>query len=45
MRARIRQMVRDFPYFNRAINVLVNFTVGTGTNSRFFVFAMYCCSY
>jgi lambda family phage portal protein len=32
MRNRIRQMVRDFPYFDRAVNILVNFTVGTGTN-------------
>lgn len=30
LRARIRQLVRDFPYFNRAINILVNYTVGTG---------------
>jgi capsid protein len=32
MRTRIRQMVRDFPYFARAVNILVDFTVGTGTN-------------
>lgn len=31
MRTRIRQLVRDFPYFTRAVNILVNFTVGTGT--------------
>jgi lambda family phage portal protein len=28
--ARTRQLVRDFPYFNKAINVLTNYTVGTG---------------
>jgi lambda family phage portal protein len=32
LRARVRQLVRDFPYFARACNVLVDFTVGTGTN-------------
>ena len=32
LRARVRQLIRDFPYFARAANVLVNFTVGTGTN-------------
>lgn len=30
VRNRVRQLVRDFPYFARAVNVLVNFTVGTG---------------
>ncbi|OGQ60746.1 MAG: phage portal protein [Deltaproteobacteria bacterium RIFCSPLOWO2_02_FULL_53_8] len=30
LRGRSRQLVRDFPYFNRAINTLVNYTVGTG---------------
>lgn len=30
VRSRIRQLVRDFPYFARAVNVLVNFTVGSG---------------
>lgn len=28
IRNRVRQLVRDFPYFARAVNVLVNFTVG-----------------
>jgi len=28
IKARTRQLVRDFPYFNRAINNLVNYTVG-----------------
>ncbi|MCP4746327.1 MAG: phage portal protein [Desulfobacteraceae bacterium] len=28
MRARIRQLVRDFPYFARAVNVLVDYIVG-----------------
>lgn len=32
LRSRIRQLIRDFPYFARAANVLVDFTVGTGTN-------------
>ena len=30
VRARVRQLVRDFPYFARAVNVLVNHTVGDG---------------
>jgi len=30
IRARSRQLVRDFPFFARAVNVLVNFTVGSG---------------
>lgn len=30
LRGRTRQLVRDFPYFNRAINNLTNYTVGTG---------------
>ncbi len=30
IRARVRQLVRDFPFFARAINVLVDLTVGTG---------------
>ncbi|MCP4747986.1 MAG: phage portal protein [Desulfobacteraceae bacterium] len=30
MRARIRQLVRDFPYFARAVNVLVDYIVGEG---------------
>lgn len=32
LRSRIRQLVRDFPYFARAVNILVDFTVGAGTN-------------
>lgn len=32
LRSRIRQLVRDFPYFARAVNILVDFTVGTGMN-------------
>lgn len=32
LRTRIRQLVRDFPYFDRACNILVDFTVGSGTN-------------
>lgn len=30
VRGRVRQLVRDFPYFSRAVNVLTNLTVGTG---------------
>jgi lambda family phage portal protein len=30
IRARVRQLVRDFPYFARAVNVLVDYTVGEG---------------
>lgn len=30
LRSRIRQLVRDFPYFERACNVLVDYTVGSG---------------
>lgn len=30
VRGRVRQLVRDFPYFARAVNVLTNLTVGTG---------------
>ena len=30
LRGRTRQLVRDFPYFNRAINNLTNYSVGTG---------------
>jgi len=29
---RVRQLVRDFPYFTRAANIMVDFTVGTGHN-------------
>lgn len=32
LRARIRSLVRNFPYFSRAANVLVDYTVGTGSN-------------
>lgn len=28
IKGRVRQLVRDFPYFARAVNVLTNFTVG-----------------
>ncbi len=30
LRARVRQLVRDFPYFARAVRVLVDLTVGNG---------------
>lgn len=30
VRARVRQLVRDFPYFARAVNNLVDYTVGPG---------------
>jgi len=30
LRARTRQLIRDFPYFQKATSVLVNYTVGTG---------------
>lgn len=30
IRARVQQLVRDFPFFARACNVMVNYTVGTG---------------
>ncbi len=30
VRARVRQLVRDFPYFARAVNVLVDYVVGAG---------------
>ena len=30
VRARVRQLVRDFPYFQRALNVIVDYTVGEG---------------
>lgn len=30
LKSRTRQLVRDFPYFNRALNILTNYTVGTG---------------
>jgi len=32
LRARVRQLVRDCPHFARAVQVQVDFTVGTGTN-------------
>lgn len=30
VRARIRQLVRDFPYFKRAVETIVDYTVGSG---------------
>ena len=30
LRARIRQLIRDFPYLARAMNVMVDYTIGTG---------------
>lgn len=30
VRARVRQLVRDFPYFARAVNILTDYTVGSG---------------
>ena len=30
IRARVRQLVRDFPYFTRAVSVLSDYTVGSG---------------
>jgi lambda family phage portal protein len=30
IRARVRQLVRDFPYFARAVNMIVDYTVGAG---------------
>jgi lambda family phage portal protein len=30
VRARVRQLVRDFPYFKRAVQTLVDYTVGPG---------------
>jgi lambda family phage portal protein len=32
VRSRLRQLVRDFPYFKKAKSNLINYTVGTGTN-------------
>lgn len=32
LRSRVRQLVRDFPYFARAASVLVDWTVGSGMN-------------
>lgn len=32
LRGRVRQLVRDCPHFARAVQVQVDFTVGTGTN-------------
>lgn len=32
LRSRVRQLVRDCPHFSRAVQVQVDFTVGTGTN-------------
>lgn len=30
VRSRVRQLVRDFPYFSRAVNTLCTYTVGSG---------------
>ncbi len=30
VRARVRQLVRDFPYFSRAVNIVVDHVVGSG---------------
>jgi len=30
LRQRVRQLVRDFPYFSRAVRVMVDYVVGTG---------------
>lgn len=30
LRGRIRQLIRDFPYLARAINILVDYSIGTG---------------
>lgn len=30
VRARVRQLVRDFPYFTRAVNIICDYTVGAG---------------
>lgn len=30
VRGRVRQLVRDFPYFSRAVNMLTDYTVGEG---------------
>lgn len=30
VRSRVRQLVRDFPYFSRAVNAIVDWTVGDG---------------
>lgn len=30
IRSRVRQLVRDFPYFARAVNMIVDYTVGAG---------------
>ena len=30
VRARVRQLVRDFPYFARAVNIIVDYVVGAG---------------
>ena len=32
VRARVRQLVRDFPYFSRAVTVLTDLVVGTGVD-------------
>lgn len=30
VRARVRQLVRDFPYFSRAVDIMTDYTVGSG---------------
>lgn len=30
LRARVRQLIRDFPYLARAVNVMVDYSIGTG---------------
>jgi len=30
LRSRIRQLIRDFPYLARAVNIMVDYTVGPG---------------
>jgi len=30
LRARVRQLIRDFPYLDRAANIMVDYSVGTG---------------
>lgn len=34
MRNRIRQLIRDFPFFDRAVQVLVDYTVGPGMQHK-----------
>jgi len=30
LRARVRQLIRDFPYLARAVNIMVDYSIGTG---------------